>query len=299
MKTDFSDLLRMYRKSMGWTQEEMAQKWSYSFETISAWERGKRSPSSQEIPRLAKFLEKHPEELASIIMNNRMQPLSKNSSVSPIETRKDWKANFQTWGELQHIYRNRTEFNQEFSYSKMFEGAHSILAAGISLNAIALTYSRDALVKAVVEENCKIQLCFLDPDGKRCIEREEEEGYIKGTLSNLTRVNITLMTVVYNIVAKTNIEKSQQLEIRIYDMTPRFNIYIVDDTIMTVQSYAYGRGEDTPTLVLKRKMQGGLFDFYVSTAKYILEHSINMSGNTIRETLSNEHEGNPNTPRYP
>lgn len=42
MNEDFPTLLKTYRKSMGWTQEELAQKWSYSFETISAWERGKR-----------------------------------------------------------------------------------------------------------------------------------------------------------------------------------------------------------------------------------------------------------------
>ncbi len=57
MSSDFSMLLRTYRKSMGWTQEELAQQWSYSFETISAWERGKRTPGKQETLRLAKLLE--------------------------------------------------------------------------------------------------------------------------------------------------------------------------------------------------------------------------------------------------
>jgi transcriptional regulator with XRE-family HTH domain len=47
--TNFSLLLRPYRKNMGWTQEELSQKWSYSFETVSAWERRKRIPSKQEI----------------------------------------------------------------------------------------------------------------------------------------------------------------------------------------------------------------------------------------------------------
>ena len=56
-------------------------------------------------------------------------------------------------------------------------------------------------------------------------------------------------------------------------MIPRFNIFIVDDTLMTVQSYGYGRGEETPTLVLERKTNGGLFDFYTSIAKHILESS--------------------------
>ena len=56
-------------------------------------------------------------------------------------------------------------------------------------------------------------------------------------------------------------------------MIPRFNIFIVDDMLMTVQSYGYGRGEETPTLVLERKTEGGLFDFYTSIAKHVLENS--------------------------
>lgn len=45
---------------------------------------------------------------------------------------------------------------------------------------------------------------------------------------------------------------------------------------MTVQGYAYGRGEETPILVLERKTNGGLFDFYVSLVKHILEQSKNI-----------------------
>ena len=56
-------------------------------------------------------------------------------------------------------------------------------------------------------------------------------------------------------------------------MIPRYNIYMVDDTLMTVQSYAYGRGQETPTLVLGKKGDGGLFDFYASAAKHIHKHS--------------------------
>ena len=162
----------------------------------------------------------------------------------------------------------------------MFEHAHSILAAGISLNAIALTYSRDALLKNIIEENCTLQLCFLDPKGKRCAEREEEEEYPQGTLANLTGVNILLMKTLRDQVEKTSIEHKKHVEIRVYDMTPRFNIYLIDDAWMTVQSYAYGRGEDTPTLVLKRKASGGLFDFYATAVKYVLDHSTDISDNT-------------------
>jgi len=279
MENDFSTLLRTYRKSMGWTQEEMSQKWSYSFETISAWERGKRTPSNQEIPRLAKFLEKNAEELANTITNSRSQPLKRNLQNSN-STQTTWKTSFETWGEFQQIYRTRTEFNRDFSYAKMFEDAQeSILATGISLNTIALTYSRDDLTEAITRRNCTIQLCFLDPNGKRCLEREEEENYTDRTLSNLTNVNIMLMKTLFNQIKKTNPEYTNNFEIKTYDLTPRFNIYIVDDILMTVQSYGYGRGEDTPTLLLRRKTKGGLFDFYASAAKHILEHSTDVIRN--------------------
>jgi DNA-binding XRE family transcriptional regulator len=64
---DFSALLRSYRKSQGLTQEALARHWSYSFETISAWERGKRTPSTQEIPRLASLLAIEAQELTRLV----------------------------------------------------------------------------------------------------------------------------------------------------------------------------------------------------------------------------------------
>ena len=146
----------------------MSIKWSYSFETISAWERKKRTPGSQEIPRVAKFLEMDAEKLAEIIVNSKEQTSSSNGKpITRPETRAGWKASYETWGELQHIYRTRTEFNKEFSYPRMFENAHSILATGISLNAIAMNYDRDLIKKAIIEDNCHLQLCFLDPKGKQ------------------------------------------------------------------------------------------------------------------------------------
>jgi transcriptional regulator with XRE-family HTH domain len=274
MDTNFPTLLRTYRKGMGWTQEELAQRWSYSFETISAWERGKRRPNNQEIPRLAKLLDVKVEDIASIIGGHR-QPanISAPASASHPGTPADWRTTFEVWGELQQIYRTRTEFNQTFSYARMFEHARSILAVGISLNAIALSHSRDALLKTILEEHCTLQLSFLDPRGQRCAEREQEEGYPQGILASLTGVNIHLMQTLQEQLEKIDSAAAARVTIGVYDLTPRFNIYVVDDTLMTVQSYAYGRGEDTPTLVLERKTQGGLFDFYASAATHILEHS--------------------------
>ena len=274
MGTNFSELLRTYRKSMGWTQEELSQKWSYSYETISAWERRNRSPGNQEIPRIAKFLDMNAEKLAEIILSSKPHtPSPKDNIFTNQHTSINRAPSFEIWGELQNIYRTRTEFNSDFSYARLFAHAQSILAVGISLNAIALTYSRDSLREAILDRGCKIQLCFLDPQGGKCAEREREEEYRDNILSRLNEMNIQNMQIVKDRICWTNPEHAQLLEIRVYDMMPRYNIYIIDHTLMTVQSYAYVRGEDTPTLVLTKKTQRGLFDFYASAAQYILAHS--------------------------
>jgi len=281
MVENFSELLRTYRKDMGWKQAELAEKWSYAFETISSWERSKRIPSNQEVPRLAKLLQMEAETLREILSESREQLNASANSESLISSRAKaaWKSSFETWGEVQRIYRTRTEFNKMFSYPRMFENAQSILAVGISLNAISQNYDRELIQKAILEDGCLLQLCYLDPQGSRCVEREDEEGYTGGVLASYTNTNIIVVNDLRNRIMRIDQEKAKQLEIRIYNMIPRFNIYIVNDTLMTVQGYAYGRGEETPTLVLERKTKGGLFDFYVSTAQHILKNS-----NSIDET---------------
>lgn len=67
----FAVLVRQYRKVQGLTQEELAEEWSYSFETISSWEREKRFPARPEISRLAHLLEIDVEELTEMIIRGR------------------------------------------------------------------------------------------------------------------------------------------------------------------------------------------------------------------------------------
>jgi len=283
------DLLKTYRQEMGWTQEQTAQKWNYSCETISAWERGKRFPSLQEIPKLARLLNIEPETLAyTVQMGKRTDiPAGKRggqpprgdsatpSEVLPVKQllHSPYMDAFATWGEVQQIYRNRTEFNREFSYPRMLEGAQQVVAVGMSLNAIALNYSREKLVEALIEHEAVFTLCFLYPDGPHCAEREEEEELYAGTIADLTRLNLKHMQSVLKLVRQRRPEAQHRLRLMTYELPPRFNVYIVDDAIMTVQWYAYGRGEDTPTFVLKRQTTGGLFDYFAAAAHYVVDHA--------------------------
>src|SRR5712691_1262527 len=137
--SSFPELLRTYRKSIGWTQEETAKYWNYSFESISAWERGKRNPSNHEVPRLASLLGVDPEALAQSINASRNKAQEHGvEETEGEELRRKWTRAFDMWGEVQGIYHDRIEFSRDFSYTRLLENAHHVFAAGISLNDITI-----------------------------------------------------------------------------------------------------------------------------------------------------------------
>lgn len=284
----FSELLRNYRRSQGWTQSRLAKTFGFSPETISAWERGKRVPNSQEIPHLADLLSMRSEELMMSIDATRVQTNGRTNAErvtdGPKPERKNEKA-VDSRRELLHIYRDRTELSREYSYPRLFENAHDILAVGISLNAIAMTYSKENIIKLITEQKCTITLCFLNPDGIGCAQREREEDLPTGWLSSLIRLNISTMHSILNHINKLAPDCAQQLKIMTYDLLPRYNVYLIDDTHMIVQSYGYGCGEDTPTFVFRRQSSRGLFDYYASAARHILQQATitNIQSESIKE----------------
>lgn len=263
---DFSQLLREYRKRAGWTQEEMASQWSYSTDTISSWERGKRSPSVRDIPRLARLLGIEPDELVAYIKGS-----SKHYTLRETLTSATQENTLTIWKEVQRMYRIRTDFTHDFSYPRMLEHAQSVLAVGISLNALALNYNQERLIEAILNKQCAYRLCFLDPDSTYCSEREHEEGLRPGIITDLTHLNINHIRSIQEYVCSINPTCIENLQVRVYDSPPRLNIYIVDNSLMTIQFYVYSRGEDTPVFVFKRQVDSGLFDFYASAAQHLFE----------------------------
>jgi transcriptional regulator with XRE-family HTH domain len=267
----FADILREYRRSMKWTQEEIAEKWGYSVDTISAWERNIRRPRPNELSRLSKLLSID----VSILHDAVKDPKAAGRDES--ESTKEWKSSFDMWGDIQGIYRNRTEFNKHFSYPKLFEEAQHITAVGISLNPIARNFDRESLLASIIERRCKYDLYFLEPYSPNCRERELEENYDEGTLSDLTRINIRHMVRIKDALLKTHPELGDHISLNTYNLSPRFNIYVMGD-LMTVQCYAYKRGEDTPTFVVKQQGTKGLYDFYCDTVDFIREKATPVVG---------------------
>src|SRR2546421_9772492 len=140
----FPERLKNYRKMMGWRQDELAKKWGYSLDTISSWERGIRTPRGQQIPHLAEQLNIAPEELLKSINTTPYRVHLHKDSVSFVdEEEQERRTGFETQREIQRIYLNRSQMSLEFSYPHMFGEARDILMVGISLNAIAMNFSRE------------------------------------------------------------------------------------------------------------------------------------------------------------
>jgi len=115
----FPELLKTYRRRNGWTQEELAKHWFYSSDAISAWERGIRNPRSQQIPRIAGLLGMTSEELIrriNIIADEENTHTDQESFTD--EMRRVFGSALETWGELQHIYQNRTEFSRKARFKR-------------------------------------------------------------------------------------------------------------------------------------------------------------------------------------
>ena len=159
------------------------------------------------------------------------------------------------------VYATRSEFISNMPAHRLFDQARSIRACGLSLNLLCQQYSEHSL-RRLAEGGTSIQCLFLDPDGVAIRQREEEENYSPGTLSELTRINIrSLQDRVLNLLPE---EARSRLEIATYDETIRFNIILVDDEIGIVQPYLPAlRGIDSPTFVLRRKWENqGLYPMF-------------------------------------
>lgn len=155
------------------------------------------------------------------------------------------------------VFNSRTEFVREMPPDNLFDAAHRIRIAGLSLNILCQQYPEHK-IRALLDSGAKLECLFLDPDGGAINQREREEGFAAGHLSMLTRLN---MQVIERIRDQVDADSRSRLQMNTYDETIRFNITLVDDRTCIAQPYLPGiRGVDSPTFVAeKRPNMPGLY----------------------------------------
>jgi len=158
------------------------------------------------------------------------------------------------------IFRNRNEFDSHISYKELFNGAKSIDAMGLSLNAITVNYGSQQL-DGLIDAGCKIRLLFLKPFSKGMKAREEEEGFSGDELSNLTKNNLHFIKKYSESIDTAH---QSEMQYKVYSSPVRINLFVINDNVMVVQYYdPGGRGIDMPCLLIKKRdIQNGLFQYF-------------------------------------
>jgi hypothetical protein len=155
------------------------------------------------------------------------------------------------FSDVSAVYATRSEFISSMPPHTLFDGARKIRACGLSLNLLCQQYAVQSL-RHLAESGTEFQCLFLDPDGTAIRDREREEQYPPGHLSDLTRINIVTMRE--RVRDQMTPDAQSRFLIATYDETIRFNIVLVDDLVGIVQPYMPGRrGVDSPTFVLHRR----------------------------------------------
>jgi transcriptional regulator with XRE-family HTH domain len=219
----FPSFLKAYRKSNGLTQIELAELLGYSMETISAWERGKRTPHLLQIPRLARLLGIEAHELTQSLYPAGISSLEEYTNQEPYTARLQQNSLVSVFSSqdeciqlIRHAVRHATKVKVlTIRGEKYFLGPQGILH-----NLYSSKHSRASSVQVLV--------LSLDSDhvteelaadiGHDSPERIREKmssvhGYLKFLMSD-----------------------NKNFEVRSYKEKPNFKMLIFDD-VMFVSSF--------------------------------------------------------------
>jgi len=157
------------------------------------------------------------------------------------------------------VFPTRADFNRAMPPDTLFDDAADVRAAGLSLNLICQQYP-DQSLRRLVENGAELRCLFLDPDGEAIRAREREEGYTGHHLVTLTKLNIEVLARLRDRLPQS---ARGRLSIGVYDETIRFGIVLVDGVTGVVQPYLpQARGVDSPTFVVRRRPEMGLYSTF-------------------------------------
>lgn len=163
---------------------------------------------------------------------------------------------------VERVYATRSDFLGDMPPEALFSRATSITAAGLSNNLLCQHYA-DRRLEELLTLGAQVFCLFLDPGGASTASREQEEGYEPGHLAHLTSMNISLLQRL-----RSRLPESVRGHLRLgtYDETVRFNIISIEQpeaSLAVVQPYLpHSRGVDSPTLVIRRRDEPGLFETF-------------------------------------
>jgi transcriptional regulator with XRE-family HTH domain len=238
----FPERLRKYRKSQGWTQQELAKQWSFSTETISSWERGIRTPSIQQIPHLADVLMINTDELIEAInsTNGRLGDRSKREIDFDDPKQNSLIVEFRNQEECELYIRKAARHPRKVKIltirgEKYFIGSKSLLYH---------------LCTAKRAKDITTEVLVLSPEAEHITEELAQK--LHHSSAEEIRVKMRRRIEELKILAQQN----KNFEVRCYKEKPNFKILMFDD-VMFVSSYAGEEPKNDHSVAMFRMVRGG------------------------------------------
>ena len=170
------------------------------------------------------------------------------------------------------VFTSRTEFAAKVDPISLFDKAHRVRAAGLSLNLICQQVP-DQYLRQWLTEGGELTCLFLNPDGEAISAREKEEDHLPGNLSALTRLNIDTLARFRDRLPDG---AGERLRLAVYDETIRLNLILSGDHTCVAQPYLpKARGVDSPTMLIQAATSppGGLFGVFEQVYEALAERS--------------------------
>lgn len=214
--------LRKYRKYYGWTQAELASRFSVSAETISAWERGKRKPDIQLIPKIAEELRMDRSELVEYI--------SSSNTRSKRNTNRETVFDKPKWDDLLVVFQN-----QESCEAQIREASyHARKIKILTIRGDNYFIGKRSLLYELVVKGSTIDVLVLSPKAQHITEELAENLGHKSAEEIRGKMARTLDYL------KNLAGEHENFRVKCYNEEPNFKILLFDD-VMFVSSFA-GQG---------------------------------------------------------
>ena len=170
----------------------------------------------------------------------------------------------QITSEIKEVFATRASMNQSCHFDDLIAVAKEVRAVGISNTELTARINPSAIANCI-EHGGKIELLFLDPDGKYTALREAEEGLRPNRIKNITNINIETARGMIDDLPSNK----ENFRLFLYDLQPRMNMIFVDDYLI-LQYYSNNiPGIKNPTFFIEKKEDSPVFSFCEKAYEYI------------------------------
>ena len=180
-----------------------------------------------------------------------------------LEGSSSW-AESQITTEIKDVFSARASMKEACNFDALIASAKHVRAIGISNTELTVRINPQAVINCI-KNGGQMELIFLDPNGKYCAVREEEEGHRPGKIRNITNVNIdNALDMKYDLK-----ELGCNYRLFKYDLMPRMNIIFVDDYLF-LQYYANNvSGLNNPSFFIEKQKYSPIYDFCTQVYDYL------------------------------